>query len=371
MSVSFRIREATLDDNDALIELIRRCPVRGPLHVALDRSPDYFAFLRMQGPRSQVFVAETLNGGIVGSMVLVESGGEAWEGSRVLRLADLRTDPSFRHTRVAAALMEKYRSRLIQEGFAYGLVETLQNKAPPRKTQRLLGEQVEVWPEGRFELYQLPPLRPFSKPAGMRVRTAEIADIPALSDLLLSHYADTMGRPSFDEEWLLASLQQHNSFGLEHMWLAEDDRGKILACAGVWDQRQLRQTLTVRLGRFMRVFLRFLALIGFLWKVPPLPAPGRLLRFAHLRWPACARGQEKALGVLIRHLLTVMREGGEYQFLAVGLPEGDRLKASLKGILRFKTRIFLYSHRVKARQEPAGLSKLGAPLRPFVDASLI
>ncbi len=371
MSMSVRIREATLDDNEGLIDLVRRCPLPGPIHVALDRGPDYFAFVRLQGPRSQIFVAETLVGEVVGCMVLVESDDDPESGQRVLRLADLRTDPAYRHARVAVALLDRYRERLLDEGFAYGLTETNQLKAPPRKTQRLLGDKVEVRSEGTYHVYHVPPIMPYRIPAAYRARPAALADLTQISYLLQSQYGHTLGRPSFAQDWLLETTEKHCSFGLQHLWVIENLKGEVLACAGVWDQRQLRQTLAVRFGRFVKFFVRLLALVGLVWRVPPLPALGRPLRYAYLRWPAARVGEEKALGILIRHLLHLMREEGDYQFLAIGLPDGDRLLRSVRGLIRFSTRIALYSHRVKRDPGMREVLPVESTLRPYVDASLL
>jgi hypothetical protein len=299
-------------------------------------------------------------------MVLVESDDDPHHGQRVLRLADLRSDPAYRHTRVAVALLDRYRERLLNEGFAYGLSETNQLQAPPRKTQRLLGDQVDVRPEGAFHMYHVPPIMPYHLPSAYQVRPAQAEDLPVVAQLLQTQYGQTLGRPSFAADWLRETTEKHSSFGLEHVWLIENQGGEVLACAGVWDQKPLRQTLAVRFGRIMQFFIRLLALLGLIWRVPPLPTLGRPLRYAYLRWPAARVGQEKALGVLIRHLLHLMREAGDYQFLAIGLPEGDRLVKSVRGLIKFRSKFFLYSHRVKRAGIPID------PLaRPYVDASLL
>jgi GNAT superfamily N-acetyltransferase len=372
MALSYRIREAALDDNERLIELIRRCPMRGQLQVYLDRYPDFFAMTRLQGDRSYIYVAEDVRGDLVGSVVLIERQ-EYWHGKlvKVLHIGDLRTHPAWRGTRIAAKFVEIYRHKLLSEGYHHGSAEIMEGNAAPVKAQRLLGDAIKVCYDGAIDLYQLLPLWNYRPSKQYRYRRAEPEDLPAIAALLSRSYESNPGAPAFTEEFLARSIEAHGSFGLQNIWLAENDAGEILACLGTWDQKSLRRTVAVRLSRFFRLVVRLLAWLGAIWKVPPVPVEGRPLRYLYLRWPACQPTAVSALRNLVRVVMREVRQQGEHQFVAVGFHEKDRLKQCLRAIIRVKTKVHLYSHQVKAAAEPTALIQASGEKAPYVDVALI
>ncbi len=372
MVLSYRIREAALDDNERLIELVRRCPMKGQLQVYLDRYPDFFAMTRLQGDRSYIYVAEDMRGDLVGSVVLIERQ-EHWHGQlvKVLHIGDLRSHPAWRGTRIAAKFVEIYRTKLLQESYHHGSAEIMEGNAAPVKAQRLLGDEIRVCYDGVLDLYQLLPVWSYRPSRQYHYRQAQPEDLTSIAALLRNNYQGSSGAPEFTEEYLARSTDQHGSFSLANIWLAENDQGEILACLGTWDQKNLRRTVAVRLSRFFRLVVRLLAWLGAIWKLPPTPVEGRPLRFLYLRWPACRPDSISALRNLVRLVMREVRQQNEHQFVAVGFHEKDRLKHCLRAIIRVKTKVHLYSHQVKAATELPSLPATEQANAPYVDLALI
>ncbi len=372
MALSYRIREAALDDNERLIELVRRCPMKGQLQVYLDRYPDFFAMTRLQGDRSYIYVAEDLRGELVGSVVLIERQ-EQWLGQivKVLHIGDLRTHPAWRGTRVAAKFLEIYRSKLLAEGYHHGSAEIMEGNAAPVKAQRLLGDAIKVCYDGALNLYQLLPVWSYQASKQYRYRQAQPEDIPTMARILQETYQGSAGAPDFSVEFLERAIGQHGSFAMQNIWVAENESGEVLACLGTWDQKNLRRTVAVRLSRFFRIVVQLLAWLGMIWTMPPAPVEGRPLRFLYLRWPACKPGSIHALRNLIRLVMREVRQQNEHQFVAVGFHEKDRLRHCLRAIIRVKTKVHLYSHQVIAASEPDSLIHSEKDKAPYVDLALI
>ncbi len=371
MALPYRIREASLDDNLGLIELVRRCPVQGTMQLILDRFPDYFAFTRMQGDRSYIYVAENGEGAIVGSVAFIESAAKtSGEERRVLRFSDLRTDPAYRGSRIAATFIEIYRKKLQEEGYDCGTAEILEGNLSPIKAQRLLGEAIRVVDEGFFEIFQMFPVWSYKASSDYTLRPAALTDLPAVVTLLQETYRTAGEAPPFSLEWLTNAFDQHLSFQIENLWLAEDAQGEIKACVATWDQKGLRRTLALRFSPFARLFVRLLGMLSLLWKLPPIPQEGGSLRFLYLRWPACKAGEEMALNALIKDVMRGVRQQGEHQFVVLGFHEQDNLKRCLNGIVRIKMRMHLYTHRVKADHSHSLTARNPAPFH-YVDTALI
>ena len=106
---AFRVREATPQDNAALLALERECVVAAATPVAFDRSPDFFARSR---PYStwRAYVAEGDSGLIgVGALALksVLVGGRPVQAAYFY---DLRVAPGFRRLGVAKAVGDAIRA---------------------------------------------------------------------------------------------------------------------------------------------------------------------------------------------------------------------------------------------------------------------
>jgi hypothetical protein len=239
----------------------------------------------------------------------------------------------------------------------------------PLKAQRLLGQQIKVCYEGVLNYYQMLPLFGYRPSKKYRYRQAESRDVPALAALLRDSYQSQQGMPDFSEENLLRMTEQHNSFGLQNIWLAENEANEILACLATWDQRNLRRTVAVRFSGFYRFILSLMGLLGLVWSVPPNLERGRPLRCLYARWPACRADAMPALQHLLRMVMREVRQQKEYHYVAIGFHERDRLRGCLRFILRFKTKVYLYSHQVLgAEQEQLHLASNRVS---YVDLSVI
>lgn len=120
---AFRVREATPEDNSALLALDRECVVAAATPVAFDRSPDFFARSRPY-PSWRAYVAEGDSGLIgVGAMALKS----VLVGGRPIQAAyfyDLRVAPGFRRLGVARAVGDAIRAhtRSLTPTIGYSLV---------------------------------------------------------------------------------------------------------------------------------------------------------------------------------------------------------------------------------------------------------
>lgn len=120
---SFCVREATPEDNAALLALDRECVVAAATPVSFDRSPNFFARSRPY-PHWRIYVAEGDSGLIgVGAMALktVLVDGQAVQAAYFY---DLRVAPDFRRHGVAKAVGDAIRThtRSINPAVGYSLV---------------------------------------------------------------------------------------------------------------------------------------------------------------------------------------------------------------------------------------------------------
>ena len=100
------VRDAEPADNDSLVQLAAACPMRGDLTMCIDRAPDFFSLVKLEGERWRVGVAD-VDGTVVGCVAASERlsyvNGAA---TRTGYVGDLKVHPAHRNGVTADALAE-------------------------------------------------------------------------------------------------------------------------------------------------------------------------------------------------------------------------------------------------------------------------
>jgi ribosomal protein S18 acetylase RimI-like enzyme len=367
----FIYRKALPADNDKLIDLARRCPMKGQFEMYTDRNPDFFATNRVQGERAHIYLAERPSGEVVGCVAYTEKVERRGDKDvKVLHIGDLRTDPSLRRTKIAATLIEIYRKMLYSGDYDHGMVEILEGNKAAVSLNNLLGEDFVVGTEGHIRFYQLLPVRSYWLPKAFNYRQATLFDLPAIASLMQKAYGGFPGAPNFTPDWIKKQFAKHPSFQISNMYVATDKDQNIVASAGLWDQSSFRRTVASRFNSSMKRTVRLMTFFGLMWKLPPVPREGKALNYLFIRWPVSTIENLEALAGLNKFLLNRVRKEGKHQFLSVGFNEHDPLQASLEGMTKLKENIQVFSHWVKA-SDSYKMASAEPVQKRFVDLTLI
>ena len=100
------VRDATEADNTALVALAESCPMRGDITMCVDRAPDFFALVRLEGERWRVGIAEDA-GRVIGCVAASERHAYVnGAATRTAYVGDLKVHPAHRGGFAADALAE-------------------------------------------------------------------------------------------------------------------------------------------------------------------------------------------------------------------------------------------------------------------------
>ena len=100
------VRDASEADNSALVALAESCPMRGDITMCVDRAPDFFALVRLEGERWRVGVAENA-GAVIGCVAASERHAYVnGAATRTTYVGDLKVHPAHRGGFAADALEE-------------------------------------------------------------------------------------------------------------------------------------------------------------------------------------------------------------------------------------------------------------------------
>jgi len=311
---SYQMREATPQDNQGLLQLLRETPMHGQVEVAFMRQPDYFVSSRVQGRQTQVFV------GLIDQRIVCV-------GTRALRqcwingqptaagyLADLRLAPQ---QRGGSLLARSYRflaqqhadnraeiySTVIVAGNTAALTTIAANrKGMPRYTP--LGK-VHT-PMLHVNRAPAPCLR-----AGETIGRGDVASLPEIVTAL------NAGRMQFAEVYCEEDFTSGRfaDFPLSDIFILRRD-GEVAGVLGLWSQQRFRQTVICGYNGW----LKYLRPVVNMFRRPALPPAGAALNFAYAAFRAAV--DKAALKTLLQQVLFEAQRRG-HQYITLGLHEND------------------------------------------------
>lgn len=224
------IREATKDDNEALIALEWLCSQQFNDEItSLDRKPDFFVKPDLQG-NAHIWVAE------VGEKLIGIHAGAFHhtlvKGERIptVYLYDMRVHPDFRRHGVAIELMHAAEKASVEMGARLWFLYIRKGNDPSiglsnKYGMRRLGEVVNMSIETPgLEYLNHPSVRRASRGDALRI-VHLINRTHSSFDLYIPHSV----------EYLNDRLARVKDYSWNDMYVLEK-QGRIVACAGLWDK---------------------------------------------------------------------------------------------------------------------------------------
>ncbi len=261
------IRKAVREDNDALVNLLARCPQGTNLVVRLNRSPDFFA--RSQPyEKSQTFVAEE-DGKIIGSgecaLKNVRLGGER---KRAGYLYSFATDAEYRGRGIARRLEEACSEYVRSEGAQFCYCWILEDNVPSLKAFGKQGYEEEAL----LKAYAILPFK--KKPVFDGVRALKEQDKEEVTDLLNETYRDYDYYNPYTPTTFQAFLESLPGFSLDDFVVYEKS-GRIVSCLGCWDYSRAIQGTIIKLSTQLRLVSMVFRFLRFFKAMPRVPELGK------------------------------------------------------------------------------------------------
>jgi L-amino acid N-acyltransferase YncA len=261
------IREAVRSDNDALVDLMARCPQGTNLVVRLDRAPDFFA--RSQPYEAfQTYVADD-DGKLVGvgecSIRTILKNGRALITGYGYSYA---VDSSYRGHRLAQRLEEACTEYALSAGAEQVFGWILEDNTPSLKAFGRIGYA----DERVLNVYAFLPYRQQNVPAG--VRPMQDKDLEQVADILNHTYADYDYYYPYTPDTLTAFLRRLPGFSTDDYYVYEKD-GEIVSCLGCWDYSKAINGTIIRLSRQLGIISGLVKFLRIFGRVPRVPEIGK------------------------------------------------------------------------------------------------
>ena len=341
---SVHVRDATPEDNTALLEIAASCPMEGDLTLRVTREPDFFQLVRLEGSRWRAGVAE-VDGRVVGCVMAAERHAYLHGAEQTtLYTGDLKVHPAMRGMGVADALSRWARQSLAEmSGSDAPILLTILggNRAMERRTMGRGG----VPSFERFatiRAFSIPLLFPrgFAATTPRVVRGSE-SDIDEMVELWRRVAPTRQLAPVCSAESFADWIDRAPGLDISDYRLARDGRGRILGFLAWWDQASFKQLHVVRYSPRLRVVRTILNGVARLTRGVPLPDGGAALPYC-TAFHVCVPGDSpEVLAALLRSSCRELR-AARYALATIGLDARDPLCAALGGLFAQPTNVNAY-----------------------------
>jgi hypothetical protein len=320
---------AVPEDDPEIRRLLRDNPMEGAIRLSLEREPDAFLALAVEGESHVTVVArERDSGRIVG--LGTRSVGNAFvngEPCRLGYLSQLRVDRSARgKRRLLAAGYAVLRERRGADEAPFDLTAIVADNETAR---RLLAAAVPGLPRYRelsgFVTLVLPVLRGSGprgtlRPSSVRIEPGRPERMAEVADCLERNHRRFQLAPLFTAADLL-SPERSRGLAPPDFRLALREDGGVAGCLALWDQNGFKQTVVrgyaPRLARWRPWINRLSRILG----TPRLPDPGESLSQAYIAHVAVDEDDPEIFQTLMEAAYAEARARG-YAYVILGLAAG-------------------------------------------------
>lgn len=289
-------RWATPDDNATILELYRRLSMQGGVfNITFVKDPDYFRFLRYEGPEHHVLLVENSDGVAEGMATLVMRpsyvGDQVewvghWSDLRFIRGRDRRS--TFDWKVFMAAICDHGHEVEGWHGCKHWLGSFVMANERARAAFTAQETPFDLTPVANYQMVNLLAHRPFGRGKlrqlkqavpDLHVRVARTEDIGRLRAFLNTQNRERALGYVFDGEHdeLTRRLQSWDDFSIESFYLASDANGKLVGCLAPWDLSPGRRIVVDDFPTTMKVAAGLARGLG-----KSVPQPGEELRILYL-----------------------------------------------------------------------------------------
>jgi ribosomal protein S18 acetylase RimI-like enzyme len=291
------IREATRNDNQALLDLQKKCPMGVDFVVAVDSSPDYFA--RSQPLQDwHVFVAVE-NQQIVGSIACtIDTRHIQGKPTKTTFLYGMMVDPAKRRTGVATRLQQHVENYLSKQKVILCHLLVMEENTPSISLCQKNGFQ-HIKDCSRFSLMVYKPMK-LQNEANIKLMTS--TDTKSVVAMINETYQDHDFYMPYTGETFKEYIQKLPQDNQENILIFKQGEN-IQACLGYWNFNQVIKERILKLSTKLKAMTLPIKFLGLFTKMPKIPKPGEALKQWYL-FPMAYK-DATALTELIRHVNNV------------------------------------------------------------------
>jgi hypothetical protein len=295
----------------------------GRITLSLEREPSYFAAAALEGTDHRTIVAVEDDRVICAGSVSTRERYVNGQPARVGYLGGLRLDAAARG-RIGVLRRGYEFFRQLHEVFngpPLYLTAIIDDNLPARRLlERGLPGMPVYRPLGRLITLAIPCRRHLNRQTG-KVTHGQDINVPELIELLNRHLSQDQFSPVWRTEDLGGSTDHPAPAVTDFRAISSRD-GRLIACATLWDQRAIKQTVVRAYSPALRRLRPFINISASLFGYPRLPAVGQAISHAFASHLAAAPDRPEHAEWLIRALCESAHARG-IEYLTVAFDSRD------------------------------------------------
>ncbi|MGD0978157.1 MAG: GNAT family N-acetyltransferase [Candidatus Bathyarchaeia archaeon] len=337
------IREATEDDNDALNELQKKCPMGTSMVIGINSSPDYFARSR-PFKEWQVLVAVE-NSIIVGSAAyaIIDTPIEGKQLKTAFEYGFI-VDPLHRRKGIAEKLQRHIEHASLEKDVKLLHLDIIEDNLPSIGLFSKMGfKKVKD-----CTIFSVMPYKKQRTTAEANIRSMNEADVDDVTNLINEMYRDYDFFAPFQPKDFLEYLKRMPYFDFHNVLVLEDNGG-IKACLGYWDHSKVRRYIVEKMNRTLRIQTYLMKLIGLFAEMPRIPKPGEPLLNYNLTAMACRNSE--SMTELIKHTVNIALKNKVNQIIAAVDPRNP-IAANLSQFRHTEMKMHFFTKSLRQERLP-------------------
>jgi ribosomal protein S18 acetylase RimI-like enzyme len=337
------IREANKEDNDALLELQKKCPMGVDFVVAIDSSPDYFARSRPY-ENWHVFVAVE-NQKIIGSLACtIQNTLIQVKPVKTAYLYGMMVDPAKRRTGIASQLQKHVENYATKQKVNLCHLLVVEENVPSIKLFQKMGFQ-RIKDCLRFSVMVYKPEK-LQDEASIRPMTpADVKDVVAMTN---ETYHDYDFYNPYTEQTFQEYIQRLPQDSQENILILKKGEN-IQACLGYWDYGKVIKERVEKLNTRLKAIALPIRFLGLFTKMPKIPKTGEALKQWYLFPMACK--DATALTELIKHVNNLALKNN-ITMLATALDDQSPLVSVLSKFRNVQTKMHFFTKPIRKQKIP-------------------
>jgi GNAT superfamily N-acetyltransferase len=335
MALSYRLAQPS--DNPRIQDLVAKITMPGPAEMCFQRQPDFFTGAQVIGESYTIVVVDDDERPEALAGLTVISGRHVFingEKRYVYYSGDTRVDPHYRRRGIAGALFVEQKKHHQPSDLVQGVIIKGNTRALEAGRRVADHKIFDFWLSHTIETSFMFIRKGAPRvPAGVTLRAATAADVPAIQAFQDREGPRRNGYPAYDFSRLMAGDPYYAGLSIGDYTLALRD-GQIVGMLAAWNQKAYKQTRIMGFHPAARVlrplYNLYVGVVGG-FKLPPV---GGVLNYLTLANVLIAKDEPAIYQALIDWVMA--HQGKKVDALATCVTHGDPLVEVPRGYKRQK-----------------------------------
>ncbi len=356
MSARFNIRRAEQSDSQALLTLINDTPQPGSVSLNFERSPNFFHSTETTTSEPEVWLMEDHHEQRLAASFSIGKRYVFVNGEKKLTRYgnDLRIHDAYKGGRTLFRLFKKYRELMQDDWMQTVILE--ENKASINTVGSGRISLPNYHEAGKLVTHMIA-LNQKIVPAKHEIRRATSSDISCIQDFFDKNAKKKQFYPCYDFSKIDSGNSYYRNLNISSYYLCIEGN-ELVAVAGVWDQKEFKQTRFLSYHGNMRLLRHINNIRSKLFGGLNLPAPGCVGNYISMHCVLCKDNSPKLLKSLVSKIMLDYKNSS-YDALILGFDKKDILH---QGVNKLKRHSLVSNHYLASYgEQPDIMNDISAP----------